>query len=103
MHLHDDLFQFVQPITTTTSISQRFKNQQKSCIFLPSSCFGPHIVLSDLVPVFLRNATLHTSFLDLLQPLLDREVLLVISVEYRTVFPFGVDGLEVKWLELECV
>lgn len=67
------------------------------------ACLRPEVMLSDLVPVVLRDSAFNTSRLDLVQPVVNGRILLGVAEEEGGIRPGCENRLEVEGLNLKCV
>lgn len=105
--LNDDLLQLVQTIIShpivRESVSIHLVEDIYQNGYVPSFGLGPHEMLGDFIPILFRHTPLDTPFLDFIQPFLYRHVLLRVTRKHGAVCPLCEDGLEVEFLDLECV
>lgn len=97
--LHRDFKLLPAPtILATIDLSHDILQFQKASFRL-----WAQIMLGDFVPVLLWYLAFDTARLDFLEPLVDRHVFLGLSIKHGRVSPGLVDGVEVEFLDLECL
>lgn len=97
--LHRDLELLPGPaVFTTIDLSHDVLEFRKA-----SPGVGTHVMLSDLVPVFLWHLSLDAAGLDFFKPLVDGDVFLGLPVKHGWVSPRVEDRVEVEFLDLECL